>query len=195
MAAAPHDVPRAHALAGERALDARPRERLEQHAVELAVAAHLHGAGRRAERRHDAGEHAVAFLPVEARHVERDARLLAVRRPPLELDVGLRLVAAQLSSRRIHSRIERVDHMPGDRQVAERELRIERARLLGEASSSSATRAAGSSRVIGVHVGGRRNRDLAIAAFARTTCPAATRGDFARWRGRTSAVPAFRESP
>ena len=73
VAAAPHDVPRAQALALERALDTRPLERLEQHTVELAVAAHLHGTGWRAERRHDAGEDAVAFLPVKARHVERDA--------------------------------------------------------------------------------------------------------------------------
>ncbi len=73
VATTPHDVPRAQALAFERALNAGPLERLEQHTVELAVATHLHGTGGRAESRHDPGEDAVAFLPVKARHVERYA--------------------------------------------------------------------------------------------------------------------------
>ena len=127
-APSPLGVPGAHPLAGERALDTRLRESEEHHAVELSRAADVHGASRRAERRHDAGEHAIAFEPVQARHVKRDAGLLAVGRPPLELDVGLRRGGPALAE---HNpvRIERVDDVPGERQVSERRVSIERARL------------------------------------------------------------------
>ena len=106
-ALAPDRVPRAHALAAERALDARLREPEQHHAVELAGAADRHGAGRRAERRHDPGQHAIALEPVEAGDVKRDLRSLAVRGPALKLDVGLRRRHPALAERD-PLRIERV---------------------------------------------------------------------------------------
>ena len=45
-------------------------------------------AGRRTERGHDARQQAVAFLPVDARHVKGHLRLLAPRRAAAEVDVG-----------------------------------------------------------------------------------------------------------
>ena len=86
---APDDVEGAHALAAERPFDARPPEAVGHHAVEAAVAADRNRVGAAAERRHQAGEQAIALLPVGARDVERNARLLAVRGASLELDVGL----------------------------------------------------------------------------------------------------------
>ena len=87
---APHDVERAHALAAERALDARTAEVVDHHAVERAVAADRNDARARPERGQHAGKHAIAFLPVGARDVEVDPRSIAVRGASLELDVRLR---------------------------------------------------------------------------------------------------------
>ena len=112
-AAAPDDVPRAQPLALERALDARPLERLEHHAVELAVAAHRHGAGRRAERRHDAGEHAIALLPVEARHVERESA--TARRRPSDPRTRRRSRRSPPSCRRARSTADRARRQCGRR--------------------------------------------------------------------------------
>jgi hypothetical protein len=89
--AAPRDIPRAHGVAAEVTFDARLLERQRHHAIEVARAANGDPGGARAERRHDAGEHLIAFLPVGAGHVERDRRPVAVRRAPLEGDErGLR---------------------------------------------------------------------------------------------------------
>ena len=44
----------------------------EHHAVELPRAADRHRAGRRAESGHDAGQHAIALVPVEAGDMKRD---------------------------------------------------------------------------------------------------------------------------
>ena len=92
------------------------------------------GAGRRAERRHDPGQHAVALLPVEAGHVERNLRALRPRRAALELDVGL-LGRGPAGAMRDPLGVERVGDRAGDRHVAERQMRVERARLRGSGST------------------------------------------------------------
>ena len=130
-AGAPHDIPGFEPLALERALNTRTLERFEENAVELAVTSHLHGARARAERRHDPRQHAVALLPVQARHMERDARLLAERGLPLELHIraaGRRPALLQSNP----FRVERVDDVASDRDMSERQLRVERSFFLGE---------------------------------------------------------------
>ena len=87
---APLDVPGAHPLAGEAALDAGAAERAGHRAVEAPGAAHRHRPGRAAERRHHGGEPLVALLPVAAGDVEGQRRSIAPRGPALQLDVGRR---------------------------------------------------------------------------------------------------------
>lgn len=121
---APDDVPGAKAIALECSLDARLRERRQHPAVELAVSVDRHRARRRAERRHDSGEHTVAFLPVEARDVERHLRALPERGASLELHVrALGGRPAVIEDDPV--RIERIDDVSGDRLVSERQMGVE----------------------------------------------------------------------
>ena len=90
LSIAPGDVERAHVFGDEMPFDARPAERLGHHARELGCAADGNRIGRRAERRHHAGQHAIAFLQVGARHVKRNARIVAPRRAAAERDIGVR---------------------------------------------------------------------------------------------------------
>ena len=164
-AGSPHDVPGAEALAVQRALDPRALERLEQHAVELAIAAHRDRAGRRPERGHDAGEHAIAFLPVQAGHVERDARLLAIRGLTFELDVGsARGHPALLEPNPL--RVERVDDLARDRHVAERQMRVERPGLVGERAELG-DEVGGQLACHGPHVGRRLDVRFAVTGLER----------------------------
>ena len=128
-AASPHDVPRFETLTGESTLNAWPRERFEQDAVELAEPADRHGPRLGAEGGHDARKQPIAFLPVQARDVERDTRPLSVRRLSLELDERLRRrrpALVELDPFRIH----RVDDLAGHRHVSDVHPRIEGAFLL-----------------------------------------------------------------
>jgi hypothetical protein len=121
---APLDVPGPHAVAGESTLDARVPEVVQHHAVEPAVPPDRHGVGRRAERRHDRRQQAVALLPVGARQVERDSRALAVGRLPLERDEGGRRGhVARRQGEGVGA--EGVIHGPAHRLVAERPARVE----------------------------------------------------------------------
>ena len=124
--APPDHVPRPETFAVELAENAGPLERFEQHAVELAIAAHRHGSCSRPECGHDPGKDAVALLPVQAAHVERNARLLAKCRLALELHIGAACRRPALLQAN-PLRIERVDDAAGNRQIAERQLRVERA--------------------------------------------------------------------
>src|SRR5207245_3251791 len=85
-AGAPGRVEGAQVLTAEQPFDARPAERPGHHAVELAAAAEWHRPGRRSEIADDAGEQLIAFLPVAARHLERQARAFAVLRRAAERD-------------------------------------------------------------------------------------------------------------
>ncbi len=88
FAAAPGDVERAHILRDEMPLDTRTADRLGHHAGELGRASNGNGIGGRTERRHHAGQHAIAFLQVGARDMERDVGVVAPCGPAAERDVG-----------------------------------------------------------------------------------------------------------
>ena len=125
LAAAPAHAPRAHVVAHEDAFDTWLPERLRHDAIELAEPRHRDGRRRRPERRHDAGEHAVALLPVRARHVKGDLRGVAIGRPPAEFDVrrrGCRPTRIQVDP----IGPEPVSDIATDRHIAERQLWIER---------------------------------------------------------------------
>ena len=119
------DVPRAHAVAAESALDARLLERAEHHAVELADAADGDRFGRRAERGHDAGEKAIALLPVGAGHVERDRRSLAVGGRAFERHVSVVGVNVALVEANRFG-IEPIADVTGDRNRRQRRVIAER---------------------------------------------------------------------
>ena len=125
VAGSPPRVPRAQILTAERAFHPRPLEAARHHAVELAASAERDGAGRGSEIGDDAGQHLIAFLPVAARHVKREARVLAPRRGSLKRDV--RALGGEAAGIDVDALgIEAVGQLARDRQMHGQRGRRER---------------------------------------------------------------------
>ena len=159
------------------------RNALSRIAVEGAGAVHLDRARRRPERRHDAGQHAVALLPVHAGHVERNDRALAEGGAALELHEGRRRRDAarrQVDPLRPVLVVDRA----ADRDVAQRREtgRRRRARTTARAAPPAA-RAPAAPRPRAARRSRRRSR------CARRSGRAATRAGCGPSRGRRAAAP------
>ena len=113
------------------AFDARLRESLEEGAVEFSSTANLNPARRRAECRHDARQQPIALLPVDAGHMKGHLRSLAPCGPAGEFDVGP-IGRRPSVFQRDPVRIEGVRDLASHGHIADPEVRVERALLLGK---------------------------------------------------------------
>src|ERR1019366_4198354 len=110
----------------------------------------------------DARQHLIAFLPVAARHVKREARAIAPRSSAVEGDVrALGREAAALERDLVGA--EAKGALGGERQMTGERLRGERSPLARHASRGAERRAHR------LHARRRRNRQLSAAAVLGKT--------------------------